>query len=78
MTTKANFPAAAGSVVVPYGHAVGNEKWRGSEIAQRLQGKHKQLGRKNKKLRQSSPSVAQCCWIGWDMLYSQTGAVFVK
>ncbi|XP_035399119.1 Fanconi anemia core complex-associated protein 24 [Cygnus atratus] len=41
MTTKANFPAAAGSVVVPYGHVVGNEKWRGSEIAQRLQGKIK-------------------------------------
>uniref|UniRef100_A0A8B9ZVX6 FA core complex associated protein 24 n=1 Tax=Anas zonorhyncha TaxID=75864 RepID=A0A8B9ZVX6_9AVES len=41
MTTKANFPAAGGSVVVPYGHVVGNEKWRGSEIAQRLQGKIK-------------------------------------
>ncbi|XP_057256116.1 Fanconi anemia core complex-associated protein 24 [Pezoporus wallicus] len=36
---KANFPVAAGSVVVPYGHVIGNEKWRGSEIAQRLQGK---------------------------------------
>ncbi|NXI35803.1 FAP24 protein, partial [Galbula dea] len=32
-------PVTAGSVVVPYGHVVGNEKWRGSEIAQRLQGK---------------------------------------
>ncbi|NXO75141.1 FAP24 protein, partial [Sitta europaea] len=32
-------PAAAGSIVVPYGHVVGNEKWRGSEVAQRLQGK---------------------------------------
>ncbi|NXO54518.1 FAP24 protein, partial [Aramus guarauna] len=31
----------AGSVVVPYGHVIGNEKWRGSEIAQRLQGKIK-------------------------------------
>uniref|UniRef100_A0A8C3B9E7 FA core complex associated protein 24 n=1 Tax=Cairina moschata TaxID=8855 RepID=A0A8C3B9E7_CAIMO len=41
MTTKANFPAAGASVVVPYGHVVGNEKWRGSEIAQRLQGKIK-------------------------------------
>uniref|UniRef100_A0A8B9F6Y2 FA core complex associated protein 24 n=1 Tax=Amazona collaria TaxID=241587 RepID=A0A8B9F6Y2_9PSIT len=39
MTTKANFPVAAGSIVVPYGHVIGNEKWRGSEIAQRLQGK---------------------------------------
>ncbi|NXR21349.1 FAP24 protein, partial [Cinclus mexicanus] len=28
-----------GSIVVPYGHVIGNEKWRGSEIAQRLQGK---------------------------------------
>ncbi|KFQ52739.1 Fanconi anemia-associated protein of 24 kDa, partial [Nestor notabilis] len=32
-------PVAAGSIVVPYGHVVGNQKWRGSEIAQRLQGK---------------------------------------
>ncbi|NXX43180.1 FAP24 protein, partial [Tricholaema leucomelas] len=32
-------PVTAGSIVVPYGHAIGNEKWRGSEIAQRLQGK---------------------------------------
>ncbi|XP_061201889.1 Fanconi anemia core complex-associated protein 24 [Neopsephotus bourkii] len=39
MTTKANFPVAAGSVVVPYGHVIANEKWRGSQIAQRLQGK---------------------------------------
>ncbi|XP_014737507.1 PREDICTED: Fanconi anemia core complex-associated protein 24 [Sturnus vulgaris] len=39
MTTKANFPVTAGSIVVPYGHVVGNEKWRGSELAQRLQGK---------------------------------------
>ncbi|XP_054054635.1 Fanconi anemia core complex-associated protein 24 [Rissa tridactyla] len=39
MTTKANFPVTAGSIVVPYGHVIGNEKWRGSEIAQRLQGK---------------------------------------
>ncbi|XP_027600539.1 Fanconi anemia core complex-associated protein 24 [Pipra filicauda] len=41
MTTKANFPVTAGSVVVPYGHVIGNEKWRGSEVAQRLQGKVK-------------------------------------
>ncbi|NWQ63018.1 FAP24 protein, partial [Neopipo cinnamomea] len=32
-------PVTAGSVVVPYGHVIGNEKWRGSEVAQRLQGK---------------------------------------
>ncbi|NWX87523.1 FAP24 protein, partial [Nothoprocta ornata] len=34
-------PVTAGSIVVPYGHAVGNEKWRGSEISQKLQGKIK-------------------------------------
>ncbi|XP_027755009.1 Fanconi anemia core complex-associated protein 24 [Empidonax traillii] len=39
MTTKANSTVAAGSVVVPFGHVIGNEKWRGSEIAQKLQGK---------------------------------------
>ncbi|KFQ75342.1 Fanconi anemia-associated protein of 24 kDa, partial [Phoenicopterus ruber ruber] len=32
-------PVTAGSVVVPYGHVIGKEKWRGSEIAQKLQGK---------------------------------------
>ncbi|KFQ67436.1 Fanconi anemia-associated protein of 24 kDa, partial [Phaethon lepturus] len=32
-------PVTTGSIVVPYGHVIGNEKWRGSEIAQRLQGK---------------------------------------
>ncbi|KFQ51448.1 Fanconi anemia-associated protein of 24 kDa, partial [Pelecanus crispus] len=32
-------PVTAGSIVVPYGHVIGNEKWRGSEIAQKLQGK---------------------------------------
>ncbi|NXT93332.1 FAP24 protein, partial [Anhinga rufa] len=32
-------PVTAGSIVVPFGHVIGNEKWRGSEIAQRLQGK---------------------------------------
>ncbi|NWH82719.1 FAP24 protein, partial [Piaya cayana] len=31
--------ATGGSVVVPLGHVVGNDKWRGSEIAQKLQGK---------------------------------------
>uniref|UniRef100_A0A8C5UCQ3 FA core complex associated protein 24 n=1 Tax=Malurus cyaneus samueli TaxID=2593467 RepID=A0A8C5UCQ3_9PASS len=39
MTTKADFTVTAGSVVVPYGHVIGNEKWRGSEVAQRLKGK---------------------------------------
>ncbi|KFQ17199.1 Fanconi anemia-associated protein of 24 kDa, partial [Merops nubicus] len=32
-------PVTAGSIVVPFGQVVGNEKWRGSEIAERLQGK---------------------------------------
>ncbi|NXD87821.1 FAP24 protein, partial [Halcyon senegalensis] len=32
-------PVTAGSIVVPYGHVIANEKWRGSEIAQKLQGK---------------------------------------
>ncbi|NXK33465.1 FAP24 protein, partial [Piprites chloris] len=32
-------PVTAGCVVVPYGHVIGNEKWRGSEVAQKLQGK---------------------------------------
>ncbi|NXY90198.1 FAP24 protein, partial [Alcedo cyanopectus] len=32
-------PVTAESIVVPYGHVIGNEKWRGSEIAQKLQGK---------------------------------------
>ncbi|XP_054152340.1 Fanconi anemia core complex-associated protein 24 [Melozone crissalis] len=39
MTAKANSPVTAGSIVVPLGHVIGNEKWRGSELAQRLQGK---------------------------------------
>ncbi|XP_071423477.1 Fanconi anemia core complex-associated protein 24 [Pithys albifrons albifrons] len=39
MATKTNFPVTAESIVVPYGHVIGNEKWRGSEVAQRLQGK---------------------------------------
>ncbi|NXT05109.1 FAP24 protein, partial [Prunella fulvescens] len=34
-------PVTAGSIVVPFGHVIGNEKWRGSELAQRLQGKVK-------------------------------------
>ncbi|NWY30712.1 FAP24 protein, partial [Pheucticus melanocephalus] len=32
-------PVTAGSIVVPLGHVIGSEKWRGSELAQRLQGK---------------------------------------
>ncbi|NWV30557.1 FAP24 protein, partial [Grantiella picta] len=32
-------PVTAGSIDVPYGHVIGNEKWRGSEVAQRLQGR---------------------------------------
>ncbi|NXC06006.1 FAP24 protein, partial [Orthonyx spaldingii] len=32
-------PVTAGPIVVPYGHVIGNDKWRGSEVAQRLQGK---------------------------------------
>ncbi|OXB67762.1 hypothetical protein ASZ78_010364 [Callipepla squamata] len=41
MAAKGSLPAAAGSVVVPYGHLVGSERWRGSEIARGLQGKTK-------------------------------------
>ncbi|NWX15306.1 FAP24 protein, partial [Aegotheles bennettii] len=26
-------PVTAGSITVPYGHVIGNEKWRGSEVA---------------------------------------------
>ncbi|XP_068811386.1 Fanconi anemia core complex-associated protein 24 isoform X3 [Struthio camelus] len=37
MAAKANSPVTAGSIIVPYGHVIGNEKWRGSEISQRLQ-----------------------------------------
>ncbi|NXF76065.1 FAP24 protein, partial [Sclerurus mexicanus] len=32
-------PVTAGPIVVPFGHVIGNEKWRGSDIAQKLQGK---------------------------------------
>lgn len=53
MTTKANSPVTAGSIVVPLGHVVGNEKWRGSELAQRLQGKHKL--EEEKQVRQNIP-----------------------
>ncbi|XP_009676664.2 Fanconi anemia core complex-associated protein 24 isoform X1 [Struthio camelus] len=41
MAAKANSPVTAGSIIVPYGHVIGNEKWRGSEISQRLQRKIK-------------------------------------
>ncbi|KAH0619589.1 hypothetical protein JD844_000319 [Phrynosoma platyrhinos] len=34
-------PLCAGAVNVPYGHVIGNEKWKGSQIAQGLQGKVK-------------------------------------
>lgn len=40
MTAKETTPVKAGAVSVPYGHVIGNEKWRGSQIAQGLQGKH--------------------------------------
>uniref|UniRef100_A0A8D0FMQ9 Uncharacterized protein n=1 Tax=Strix occidentalis caurina TaxID=311401 RepID=A0A8D0FMQ9_STROC len=69
MTTKANFPVTAGPVVVPYGHVIGNEKWRGSEIAQRLQGKHKQIGRaKTIRAKHSplSPSIVD--WLEYALL----------
>ncbi|XP_037733624.1 Fanconi anemia core complex-associated protein 24 isoform X12 [Chelonia mydas] len=41
MTAKETTPVKAGAVSVPYGHVIGNEKWRGSQIAQGLQGKIK-------------------------------------
>lgn len=36
-------PVRAGASAVPYGHAIGNEKWQGSELAGLLQGKIKLL-----------------------------------
>ncbi|KAH1181676.1 hypothetical protein KIL84_005402 [Mauremys mutica] len=41
MTAKETTSVEAGAVSVPYGHVIGNEKWRGSQIAQGLQGKIK-------------------------------------
>ncbi|XP_074865120.1 Fanconi anemia core complex-associated protein 24 [Carettochelys insculpta] len=41
MTAKQATPVKAGAVSVPYGHVIGNEKWRGSQIVQGLQGKIK-------------------------------------
>ncbi|KAF7244592.1 Fanconi anemia core complex-associated protein 24 [Varanus komodoensis] len=32
-------PVRAGAVNVPYGHVIGNEKWKGSQIAHGIQGK---------------------------------------
>nr|XP_020671617.1 Fanconi anemia core complex-associated protein 24 isoform X1 [Pogona vitticeps]XP_020671621.1 Fanconi anemia core complex-associated protein 24 isoform X1 [Pogona vitticeps] len=32
-------PLRAGAVNVPYGHVIGNEKWKGSQITQGIQGK---------------------------------------
>lgn len=36
-----NLPGGTGPVHVPFGHVVANEKWRGSELAQGMQGKIK-------------------------------------
>lgn len=69
MTTKANFPVTAGSIVVPYGHVIGNEKWRGSEVAQRLQGKHKQTGRGKGSQAKHSPLLPSKAENGWNLLY---------
>ncbi|XP_067396139.1 Fanconi anemia core complex-associated protein 24 isoform X2 [Emydura macquarii macquarii] len=41
MTAKETTPVQAGTFSIPYGHVIGNEKWRGSQIAQGLQGKIK-------------------------------------
>uniref|UniRef100_A0A8D0L9D0 FA core complex associated protein 24 n=1 Tax=Sphenodon punctatus TaxID=8508 RepID=A0A8D0L9D0_SPHPU len=41
MTAKETTPVRAGAIHVPYGHVIGNEKWRGSQIAQGMQGKIK-------------------------------------
>ncbi|XP_030437721.1 Fanconi anemia core complex-associated protein 24 isoform X1 [Gopherus evgoodei] len=41
MTAKETTSVEAGAVSVPYGHVIGNEKWRGSQIARGLQGKIK-------------------------------------
>lgn len=68
MTTKVNFPVTAGSIVVPYGHVIGNEKWRDSEVAQRLQGKYKQIGKASQA--KHSPLLPSNVKNGWNMLYS--------
>ncbi|CAN2389383.1 DNA repair [Pristimantis euphronides] len=42
MSTTQNTPVRAGAAnAVPYGHVIGSEKWRGTELAQLLQGKVK-------------------------------------
>ncbi|KAM9301769.1 Fanconi anemia core complex-associated protein 24 [Gastrophryne carolinensis] len=41
MATQEGTPVRAGAAAVPYGHVIGSEKWRGSELAQLLQGKLK-------------------------------------
>lgn len=70
MTTNANFPVTAGSIVVPYGHVIGNEKWRGSEVAQRLQGKHKQTARGKASHAKRSPLLPRNVENGWNTLHS--------
>ncbi|CAH2324211.1 Fanconi anemia core complex-associated 24 isoform X1 [Pelobates cultripes] len=39
MAGTAVTPVRVGASAVPYGHAIGNEKWRGTELAQLIQGK---------------------------------------
>ncbi|XP_075045302.1 Fanconi anemia core complex-associated protein 24 [Mixophyes fleayi] len=41
MATNESTPVRAGASAVPYGHVIGSEKWRGTELAQLLQGKIK-------------------------------------
>ncbi|XP_077144777.1 Fanconi anemia core complex-associated protein 24 isoform X2 [Ranitomeya variabilis] len=43
MSVTQNTPVRAGASAVPYGHIIGSEKWRGSELAQLLHGKVKLL-----------------------------------
>lgn len=40
MMANESTPVRAGAVNVPYGHVIGNEKWKGSQIAQGIQGKN--------------------------------------
>uniref|UniRef100_A0A670ZTS1 Fanconi anemia core complex-associated protein 24 pseudonuclease domain-containing protein n=1 Tax=Pseudonaja textilis TaxID=8673 RepID=A0A670ZTS1_PSETE len=32
-------PVRAGAINVPLGHVIGHEKWKGSQVAQEMQGK---------------------------------------
>ncbi|KAJ6666011.1 hypothetical protein lerEdw1_000915 [Lerista edwardsae] len=41
MMANESTPVRAGAVNVPYGHVIGNEKWKGSQIVQEIQGKVK-------------------------------------